>query len=500
MILIAPILIPLAAAAMSLAAWRSLRWQRIIAAAAGAVLLAAAGRLLTAVSAQGVLVLQAGNWPAPFGIALVADMWSAVMVALTAVAGGAVIAYSLASVDDRLTGHGYYPLVQALLAGVAGAFLTGDLFNLYVWFEVMLIASFVLLALQGGREQMEGAIKYVSINLVSSAFFLAAAGLLYGALGTLNMADLGRRIGQMDDPGRATVAVLLLMAAFGIKAAIFPLFFWLPAAYHVPPVAISALFAGLLAKVGVYALGRVFAVMLVEDAEFPRMLLLIAGTVTMVVGVFGAAVQQEIRRILAFHSVSQIGYIVLGLALFTPLAIASAIYFILHHSIVKMNLFFIAGVVARLRGTERLARLGSLAGLHAGLATLFLVTALSLAGIPPLSGFFAKLGIIRAGLEESAFIAVAAALAVSLLTLYSMTKIWQEAFWKPAPEDLAEAPPLAPATDGGRRVMMTVCAAFTVLTVALGLAAQQAMEITTAAAEQLLDRGAYIQAVLGGAR
>ncbi len=245
-------------------------------------------------------------------------MLSAVMIVLTALIGLAIAIYSLASTGPDHEKFGYYPLMHLLLAGVAGAFLTGDIFNLYVWFEVMLVASFALLILGGEKAQMEGAIKYVTLNLLASVIFLTAIGLLYGMVGTLNMADIALRLREAEHQGMVEVLAVMFMLAFGIKAAAFPLFFWLPASYHTPPVAVSALFAGLLTKVGVYSLFRVFTLMFDETLDYTQDLLLWGAAFTMVTGVLGAAAQYEFRRILSFHIVSQIGYMILGLALYTP--------------------------------------------------------------------------------------------------------------------------------------------------------------------------------------
>ncbi|KZY24970.1 NADH/ubiquinone/plastoquinone, partial [Alcanivorax sp. HI0035] len=411
-----------------------------------------------------------------------------------AVTGAATAFYSLGTISIAHRKAGYFPLMHLLLAGVNGAFLTGDIFNLYVWFEVMLVASFSLLILGGERAQMEGAVKYVTLNLVSSALFLSAIGLLYGLVGTLNMADIAVKLGEVDT-GMTTVIAMLFMVAFGIKAAAFPFFFWLPASYHTPQVAVSALFAGLLTKVGVYALFRVFTLIFGMDDPLIHQVLLWGAGLTMVTGVLGAAAQFEFRRILSFHIVSQIGYMMMGLALasVSVLALAGGIFYIIHHIIVKANLFFVSGLVYRLRGSYELKQLGGLYRDKPWLALLFLIPALSLAGMPPLSGFFGKFIVIRGGVEAGAWALVAAALVVGLLTLYSMTKIWAEVFWKAAPE-----PAAAPAS-GSNTLLYATVAGLALITVAIGVAAQPVLVLAMATAEQLLDPTRYITAVLGGA-
>ncbi len=489
-----PILVPLTTAALAFAAWRSPRAQAVLSLAGGAGLLASTVALVVAVHRQGILSLQAGDWPAPFGITLVADGLGALMALLAGIIGVAVLVSSLDDVDRARKAYGYHPLVHVLLAGVCGAFLTGDLFNLYVWFEVLLIASFVLLTLGGRREQVKGGLHYVALNLISSALFLAGAGLLYGLAGTLNLADLSVRLARADDPGLVTTAALLFFAAFGIKAAVFPVFFWLPASYHTPPAAVSALFAGLLTKVGVYALFRVFTLLFRQDVPFTHGLIVVVAAATMVSGVLGAASQSHVRRILAFHIVSQIGYMLLGLGLFVPLALAGGIFYVAHHILVKTNLFLLGGVVGRLGGTEELPRAGGLWARRPLLALLFLVPALSLAGIPPLSGFHAKLLLVRAGLDEGRWVIVGVALAVSLLTLYSMTKIWNEAFAKARPAGI----PAAPIGRGALALRLAPSVALAGLTLLVGLAPGLLFVLAERAAEQLLDPRAYVAAVLRG--
>ena len=491
-LLILPILIPLATAVLALFARASVRAQRVISVAGAGALLAAAVALMAGVWQGGVQALQVGSWAAPFGITLVADLLGAVMVLITAIVGLAAAVYALAAVDEARERFHYHPLYHILLMGVCGAFLTGDLFNLYVWFEVLLIASFVLLVLGNERGQVRGAVVYVAVNLVGSMCFLAAVGLLYGIGGTLNLADLSVKLAATDAPGLVTAISMLFLIAFGIKAAVFPLFFWLPASYHTPPIAVAAVFAGLLTKVGVYALVRVFTLLFTQDVGFTHTLLLWIAGLTMVTGVLGAAAQTDVRKILSFHIVSQIGYMVMGLALFTPLALVGAVFYIVHHIIVKANLFLVAGVAERLVGSFELKNLGGLYRAHPWLAILFLIPAFSLAGFPPLSGFWAKLILIKAALDAGAWVIVGVALVVGLLTLFSMTKIWNGAFWKPLAEGLAPAP-----ARGGVVLMASPVVVLAALTLVIGLWAEPFVVFATEAAAALLDPTAYVAAVLG---
>lgn len=497
-LLILPIIIPLGAAILSLLAWRHVVVQRVASVIGAAGLLASGLWLVAATRTGEILVVQIGNWPAPYGITLVADLFSALMVAVGGLMGLAVAVYSLATIDRGREGFGYHALLQALLAGVTGAFLTGDIFNLFVWFEVLLIASFVLLALGGGRRQIEGAIKYLILNLIASALFLIAVGILYAMAGTLNMAHLSVVLEGNPRPALMTAVAMLFLVAYGIKAAVFPVFFWLPASYHTPPVAVSAIFAGLLTKVGVYALIRVFTLLFVQDIGFTHhtILLPVAG-LTMIVGVLGALAQHEFRRVLSFHIVSQIGYMVMGLALFTPLALAASIFYVVHHIIVKTNLFLVSGIVLRLQGTLELDRLGGLYRTRPLIGLVFLVPALSLAGLPPLSGFFGKLALLQASLEVGSYGIAAVAVVVSLVTLMSMTKLWNEAFWKEPPDGAPDGREALHPTWAGRAALVGPVVVLAGLTVLIGIGAETVFSLADLAARQLIDREPYIRAVLG---
>jgi multicomponent Na+:H+ antiporter subunit D len=499
LLIVLPILIPFATAIVSLFLRRWILTQRILGVAGTAGLLGAALALLRMVDGEGIQAVQIGNWPAPYGITLVADLFGAIMVALAGLMGFAVAVYSLASMDAQREKFGYYPLLHFMLMGVCGAFLTGDLFNLYVWFEVLLISSFVLIALGGEKAQIAGALKYVTLNLISSALFLAGTGILYGKIGTLNMADLAYKLSLVPQSYLIGSSAMLFLIAFGIKAAIFPLFFWLPDSYHTPPVAVSAIFAGLLTKVGVYAMIRAFTLFFVQDVGFTHTLILIISGLTMVTGVLGAMAQNEFRRILSFHIISQIGYMIMGLALFTPLALAGSVFYIIHHIIVKTNLFLISGVAYHLNRTYELKNLGGLYRNKPVLAVLFMIPAMSLAGIPPLSGFFAKLALVKAGLEMQQYAIVITALGVSLLTLFSMIKIWGEAFWKPEPtKSEYMGSEQTQILKKSQILFLSPIVLLAIVTVLMGLAAEPFFALATRAAEQLLDPSEYIHAVFRG--
>ncbi len=488
----APILIPLLFAILLLFAWQKSRLQNILTMAGTILLLINVIYLLYLVITKGIQVMQIGNWPAPFGISLVIDVFSAILLVVAAFIGFIIALFAQAGMDKPRIQYGFFPLFFFLLMGVNGAFITGDLFNLYVWFEVLLMASFVLITFGGERPQIEGAIKYVFLNLLASILFLSAIGLIYNLAGTLNFADLARVLPEIKSPGQVTIIAVLLLIAFGIKSAVFPLFFWLPASYHTAPVTITALFSALLTKVGVYSLFRVFTLVFIQDTAYTHTIILIIACFTMVTGVLGAAAQTDIRRLLSFHIISQIGYLLMGLGIFTRESLSASIYFMLHIMLAKTTLFLVAGMIGQLQGSYDLKKLGGLYANRVGLSILFLLPALSLAGLPPLSGFYAKLGLIVAGIHQNQGLVVIVALAVSLMTLYSMTKVWNEAFWKnPYPGHEISSQAVS-------AWMWIPTAAIVIVSLLLAIFSETILQLTQQAANQLLSPGIYIQAVLGG--
>jgi multicomponent Na+:H+ antiporter subunit D len=489
-----PILVPLATAiALQLLPQRA-QVLRLVAFAGAVLILAVAAAILLRVRADGVLLLQVGSWPAPFGITLVADHLSALMVVMVGIIAVAVTASSFAGVDPRREALGYHVLIHVLLMGVSGAFLTGDIFNLYVWFEVMLIGSFVLMSLHRTRAQLHAAFTYVGLNLLASAFLLTAIGLLYGQAGTLNLADLARAWPLARTPGLDAALSMLFLTAFGIKAGLFPLFFWLPASYHTPPAAIAALMAGLLTKVGVYSMIRVFTLLFPDPAASVYTAVLTMSAITMVVGLIGALGQFDLRRVLAFNLVGHIGFTTVGLAVGTAAALAGSIFYMLHHMLVISTLYLVSGWFLRQRRTTDLRVLGGLYRTQPFVACLAMVPLFSLAGIPPLSGFVAKLGVVTPLIGVQQYPLAAISLAVSLLTVLSMARVWEEAFWKPAP-DQPSAPGHQPRLHGA--ILLPV-AFLVALTVGLSIAANPVYEAATRAAQQVMDTEGYIRAVLGG--
>jgi len=492
-LLILPIIVPAVAGALTLLLRRFRAAQRGISVLAAATLFGIGGWLVYRVHVDGVQAAQMGDWPAPFGITLVADPLSAGLVLITGFVALAVAVYALAGMDDARERFGFYTLFHLLLMGINGAFLTGDIFNMYVWYEVLLIASFVLLVLGNEREQLDGAVKYVAINLVASAFFLTAIGLLYGLTGTLNLADLAGRMGAVREAGLESTIAMLFLIGFGIKAALFPLYFWLPASYHTPPAPIAAIFAGLLTKVGIYSMLRVFTLLFPNPTGYTQGVLLLVAGATMVVGVLGALTQQRVLRLLAFLVISAMGYVVMGLGFFTTIGLAGAIFYIFQDIPVKSTLFLIGGVMKRETGASKLEGMGGLYEHRPLLATAFLVPAFSLAGFPPFPGFWGKLTLIQAGVEAEQWTLVAVALVVGLITLLVVAQVWGRAFWRST-----DGEGLVGTDAGGTYALLRgPIVALTLLLFAVGCYAEPVYAFAQEAAVHLSDPDPYINAVLG---
>jgi multicomponent Na+:H+ antiporter subunit D len=479
MLVFAPLLIPLATALLCALSGTVPRLQKGVSLGGALVLLLAGIALLRHVVGYGSLTQVAGNWPPPFGIQFTADRLGVAFVLIAALMMVIVVIWQLSDVDSAPNTPWLHPLLHGLVAGACGAFLTADLFNLYVWLEVALICSLGLLAQGGGLRQLDATLKYFVLNLFGTMLLLTAIALVYAATGQLNFMALGTAIARLDDPLHLPLLGLLVIA-FLIKSAAFPFFSWLPASYHTLPAPVLALFSALLSKIGICALFRIlFGVLVPAPVELFEVIGWIA-LLSMLTGVLGAAYHWDMRRILAFHSISQVGYMLLAIALASRAGEAAAIFFALHHSVVKAGLFLTAALVYKHSGHYDLRRIGGLYATRPSLAVMFLVLALSLVGIPPTSGFWGKYLIVKEGLLQEAFLWSGTALFVGGLTLYSMMKIWFEAFWKAHPDQTWQPPDgarLTPAYSGLTILVLVVFIA--------GLYPEPLLKFTAAAAENL---------------
>lgn len=433
--LVAPIISQLITALLLLFFWRKVRLNKILSLAGSSVTFLISLVLFADVYQEGHMVLHAGNWHPPFGISFVADTFSAVLVLLTSVVSFAVGMFSIGAISTQRIRYGYFPIYHLLIMGLMGAFLTGDIFNLYVWFEVVIISSFVLLTLGGKKVQMEGAIKYVAMNMLASTFFLTAIGILYGITGSLNMADIATIIPKVENKGMVGVVALMFFVGFGIKSAVFPLYFWLPSSYHTPPSAIAAVFGSLLTKMGIYAMIRIFTLIFQPD-DFTKSVFIFIAICTMLTGAFGAINKTSIRKIFSYFIVCHIGYLIAGMGVYTPAAIAGVVFYMIHDIIVKGNLFMISGILYKIRGSADIRRLGGFYKDYPMLSMLMALVLFSLVGVPPLSGFWPKIQLFQETFHKHQYGLLAVLIFASFITLFIVAKVWIEVFWKDSPKSL----------------------------------------------------------------
>lgn len=505
------VLLPLFGAAFAFAFYRNQSIQKAITIGTLLVTLALEIVLLLEVLNNGTFAVHLAGWPAPFGIALVMDQFAALMLIISSIVTLAVLLYAVgqgAAEESKDAGPVsiFFPTYLILVAGISNAFLAGDLFNMYVGFEIFLTASYVLLTLGGGESRIRAGVTYVVVSIISSMLFLITIGLLYAATGTVNMADLALKLRDLDDGTQLMLHVMLLVA-FGIKAAVFPLAFWLPDSYPTAPAPVTAVFAGLLTKVGVYAIIRT------ETLLFPghsmNTVLMVVAALTMIVGILGAMAQWDIKRMLSFTLISHIGYLIFGLALSSVIGMAATIYYVAHHITIQTTLFLVTGLIERRAGSSNVERIGALAKISPLLAILFFIPAMNLAGIPPFSGFLGKVGMIQGGIAEDTWITwtlVIASVVTSLLTLLAIARIWAKGFWRrhsdsEEPTAMPPAKTLAHARAANKRLLPTSMMLPTVGLVGVSLAftvfAGPLMDFTRESAEELYERVPYIEAVLG---
>lgn len=501
-LLAVPVLLCLFGAAFTLVLARRPKLQRVVSIGALIALVGVAAALVYITDQYGVQVLWVGAWPRPLGIVLVADRLAALMLLMASITALSVLLFSLGMDSGEARRETpvsiFHPTFLLLAAGVSNAFLAGDLFNMFVGFEIFLFASYVLLTLGGTGSRVQAGSTYVVVSLISSTLFLVAIAAVYGATGTVNFAQLSVRLADLPMDVQQPLQFLLLVV-FGIKAAVFPMSAWLPDSYPTAPAPVTAVFAGLLTKVGVYAILRT------QTLLFPHNpltdLLMWAALLTMVIGILGAVAQVEIKRMLSFTLVSHIGYMLFGISLATGDGVAGAIFYTAHHITIQAVLFLVTGLIGRRAGTTQLDELGGLARISPALGIMFLIPAFNLAGIPPLSGFIGKLGLLTAGIQTGspmAWVMVGAAVTTSLLTLYAMSKVWNRAFWG-EPKLVVSSPDESDDNDDPGTPMPAPMVVGTVLllvvSIGITLVAGPFYEYTVRAANALLDN-AYAVSVL----
>ncbi|WP_257346127.1 Na+/H+ antiporter subunit D [Pseudalkalibacillus decolorationis] len=428
-LVILPILIPLLAGAI-LVFWR----KKLMVVRVGAQLVTIINLIVSSYMAyvilqDGPLILETGGWMAPYGIILVGDGLSIVLVVTTNIIAVASAFYAPNSLDKGREEHYFYTFFLMLIAGVSGAFLTGDIFNLFVFFEVLLMASYGMIVLGGTKEQLRESIKYVLLNLFSSILFVTTVSFLYSVTGTINMAQLSERVGQVNQDGILTTIAILFFVVFATKGALFPLYFWMPHSYTKPPAVISALFGALLTKVGIYSILRVFTLIFIGNIDYTHTFFIFLAGFTLLFGVAGALSTNNIKLIIAYNIIPAIGFMVMGIGIFTDLSVAGAVYYLIHDMIIKAALFFLVGAIAIAAGTSDLRKISGLIKHYPLLGWLFFIACITLAGIPPFSGFIGKLLLLKSAFANENFIVAGIGLLASLLILISVIRIFVQGFW-----------------------------------------------------------------------
>lgn len=497
--------LPLLGAAVALMFGRRRRIQVGVSIVTLTTTLVIAAVLLQSINVDGVpIAVSVGGWPIPFGIVLYVDRLAALLVVVSSIVLLAVLLFSVAQGaadnDDDTPVSIFHPSYLILAAGIFNAFIAGDLFNLYVGFEILLVASYVLITLGSTENRIRAGVVYIVVSLVSSILFLSAIAAIYGATGTVNMVQLSERMAELPQDTQLVLHLMLLLA-FSIKAAVFPLSFWLPDSYPTAPAPVTAVFAGLLTKVGVYAIIRTETEIFQNNDV--NTLLLVVALATMIVGVLGAVAQAELKRILSFTLVSHIGYMIFGLAIATPAAVGATIYYIVHHIVVQTTLFLAVGLVERRAGSTSILKVRGLMRAAPLIAVLYFIPAINLGGLPPFSGFIGKFALFDAAANEGSpmmYVLIVAGIITSLLTLYALMRAWNLSFWREEDEAgeaetesriayLGDAPAAGVQTQKRviPRVMTAATAGMVAVTVALTVFAGPLYELCLSIGESLLQ-------------
>lgn len=490
-IVLAPILLPFLGAIMLLLLPRKVIIQRIAALFFGILLLLGSGFLVYYIHTHGITTVNIGSWKAPFAISIVADMLAALLTFTTSLLVVFVIFYSFYSIGKPRERFFYYPVLFFMIIGVNGAFLTGDIFNMFVFFEVMLMASYVLLVIGGTEIQLKATIKYLLINVISSAFFIVAIGLLYSMIGSLNMADISQKISTLGSHqyGMLSVVGVLFLFVFGIKAGVFPLYFWLPGSYFAPPMPILALFGGLLTKVGVYAITRTFSLFFYQETSFVMPLLSILALCTIVLGAIGAISYYDLKTVLIYNIMIAIGVILYSISLMTRESLNGALFYLFHDMLVKTALFLIIGTIIAITGYSSTKRFSGLMSVKPAVSWAFFIGTIALAGIPPFSGFIGKLLIVEGAFNLGRFTGGIIILISSLFVLFSMIKLFSKGIWGIKEGTFNLQIPY--------KQMMLPIIILLVLSLAYGLFTEAIYPFIQQAVNPLIDPTIYIHAVLG---
>ncbi len=483
-----PMIIPLLIGIILVFFRRFIRLQRWVSFATAVTLVIISAYILNLIQNNGILRLDFGGWVPPYGILFVADSFATLLVLTTSLVTAICLLYAFHSIGEAREKMYFYPFVLFLVAGVNGSFLTGDLFNLFVCFEVMLVASYVLVTLGGKKIQLRESFKYVAINIVSSWFFLVAIAYLYGTTGTLNLAHLSERIAEVGQGPLLTTISILFLIVFSLKAGLV-LYFWLPGSYSTAPTPVAALFGALLTKVGIYALFRVFTLLFYHEPSITHTLIAVMAGITLIGGSIGAIAYQNIRKIVSYNVIITVGFILVGLAASTSIGFEGSIYYFIHDMVVKALLFLLAGTIIALTGTAKIDRMSGLIRNYPTLGWLFFITMLALVGVPPLSGFIGKILVGQGAIEAGSYILLALAFISSLFVLYSLLRIFLNCFWGETIISKEDKVPL-------KKSLLVPSLLLTALSVGIGVAPEAIAPYIQDAANTLTNPELYIDAVM----
>lgn len=487
-LLVLPLLIPAFTAVILIFLKERVDLQRIISAVSVFLNILVAGIIVYQVSTKGIQTLYMGGWLPPYGIVFVADMFAALLVLIGAIVGAACLFFSFASIGEERERFYYYPFFHFLLTGVFGSFLTGDLFNLFVCFEVLLVASYALIVLGGFKGQLRETLKYVLVNVISSSLFVATLAYLYAATGTLNMAHLSMRVTEAGQGGVMNVIAVLLLIVFSIKAGLL-LFFWLPDSYSAPPVAVRALFGALLTKVGLYAITRTFTLIFIQEPGLTHSLIAWMAGATMILGAIGALAYNDLGRIFNYNIIISVGFIAFGISVATQDSLNGVVFYLMHDMVAKALLFFLCGMIISASGTDRLKEMGGLIRRYPWTGWMFFVLTLALVGVPPLSGFAGKVMMVRSGFGQNHVALALIALASSFIVLYSLIKVFQQVFWGGEKRE-EQVKPLH------YKAMMAPAAVLFAIVILMGVGAETVNGYVSQAGAVLADPALYINAVM----